>query len=97
MDLTSNEKKSLTIIYVLGYYCTKFEKQDRTVETIEFFDEAWFFNSTTVGKQILKRMKRVGRSEKISWSSSHSLFMTSLVRKTVQDLVQSLPSLKIPR
>lgn len=36
MDLTSNEKKSLTIIYVLGYYCTKFGKQDRTVETIEF-------------------------------------------------------------
>ena len=50
-------------MYALGYYCTKFGKQDRTTETIEFFDEAWFFNSTTVGKQILKRMKRVGRSE----------------------------------
>lgn len=62
-DLTPDEKKSLTIMYALGYYCTKFGKQDRTVETIEFFDEAWFFNSTTVGKQILKRMKRVGRSE----------------------------------
>lgn len=63
VDLTSDEKKSLTIMYALGYYCTKFGKQDRTIETIEFFDEAWFFNSTTVGKQILKRMKRVGRSE----------------------------------
>lgn len=63
IDLTPDDKKSLTIMYALGYYCTKFGKQDRTVETIEFFDEAWFFNSTTVGKQILKRMKRVGRSE----------------------------------
>lgn len=63
LDLTPDEKKSLTVMYALGYYCTKFGKQDRGTETIEFFDEAWFFNSTTVGKQILKRMKRVGRSE----------------------------------
>lgn len=36
VDLTSDEKKSLTIMYALGYYCTKFGKQDRTIETIEF-------------------------------------------------------------
>lgn len=62
-DLTQDERKSLSVMYALGYFCTKFGKQDKSQETIEFFDEAWFFNSTAVGKKILKMMKRVGRSE----------------------------------
>ena len=31
-------------------------------ETISFFDEAWFFNSTSVGRSILKKLRRIGRS-----------------------------------
>lgn len=63
IELTQDERKSLSVMYALGYFCTKFGKQNRKQETIEFFDEAWFFNSTAVGKKILKMMKRVGRSE----------------------------------
>jgi len=60
---TSYQKKSLAVMYALGYFCTEFGKKDRNVETVEFFDEAWFFNSSDIGRGILKRMKRVGRSE----------------------------------
>lgn len=63
LELTQDERKSLSVMYALGYFCTKFGKQNPHQETIEFFDEAWFFNSTSVGKKILKMMKRVGRSE----------------------------------
>ncbi|MBL3717078.1 ATP-binding protein [Lactococcus muris] len=60
---TSYQKKSLAVMYALGYFCTEFGKRERNVETVEFFDEAWFFNSSDIGRGILKRMKRVGRSE----------------------------------
>lgn len=61
-ELTKSQKKSLTVMYALGYFCKRFGEMDRTEETILFFDEAWFFNSTAVGKTILKELKRIGRS-----------------------------------
>ncbi|MFU2203295.1 ATP-binding protein [Streptococcus pluranimalium] len=61
-EMTKSQKKSLTVMYALGYFCKRFGERDRTEETILFFDEAWFFNSTTVGKSILKELKRIGRS-----------------------------------
>uniref|UniRef100_UPI003F68D299 ATP-binding protein n=1 Tax=Streptococcus pluranimalium TaxID=82348 RepID=UPI003F68D299 len=61
-DMTKSQQKSLTVMYALGYFCKRFGERDRTEETILFFDEAWFFNSTTIGKSILKELKRIGRS-----------------------------------
>lgn len=61
-EMTKTQQKSLTVMYALGYFCKQFGAIDRTEETILFFDEAWFFNSTTVGRSILKELKRVGRS-----------------------------------
>ena len=49
-------------MYALGYFCKRFGEQDRSEETIIFFDEAWFFNSTAVGRSILMSLKRIGRS-----------------------------------
>lgn len=60
--LTKSQTKSLTVMYALGYFCKRFGERDRTEETIIFFDEAWFFNSTAVGRSILMTLKRVGRS-----------------------------------
>ena len=62
-DLEANQLKSLVVMYALGQYCYKFGSEDRTQETIIFMDEAWFFNTTAVGRAIIKRVKRVGRSE----------------------------------
>lgn len=61
-DMTKTQQKSLTVMYSLGYFCKRFGEKDRTEETIIFFDEAWFFNSTVVGRAILMELRRIGRS-----------------------------------
>ncbi|MBF0777882.1 ATP-binding protein [Streptococcus cuniculi] len=61
-DMTKTQQKSLTVMYALGYFCKRFGERDKTEETILFFDEAWFFNSTAVGRAILMELKRIGRS-----------------------------------
>ncbi|MDX5039047.1 ATP-binding protein, partial [Streptococcus suis] len=48
-ELTKTQQKSLTVMYALGYFCKRFGERDKSEETILFFDEAWFFNSTSVG------------------------------------------------
>lgn len=60
--ISKSQQKSLIVMYALGYFCKRFGEQDRTKETIIFFDEAWFFNSTAVGRAILMSLKRIGRS-----------------------------------
>lgn len=61
-QMTKSQQKSLTVMYALGYFCKRFGEKDKTEETIIFFDEAWFFNSTAVGRAILMELKRIGRS-----------------------------------
>lgn len=60
--LTKSQQKSMTVMYALGYFCKRFGERDKTEETILFFDEAWFFNSTAIGRAILMELKRIGRS-----------------------------------
>ncbi|WP_303977526.1 ATP-binding protein [Streptococcus danieliae] len=60
--ISKSQQKSLIVMYALGYFCKRFGEQDRSEETIIFFDEAWFFNSTAVGRSILMSLKRIGRS-----------------------------------
>lgn len=62
MDLTKSQKKSLVVLYGLGYFCKRFGERDRTVETMSVFDECWMFNSTPAGREVIKEMKRIGRS-----------------------------------
>ena len=62
VDVMEMETKSLVVMYALGYFCKRFGELDKTEETISFFDEAWFFNSTSVGRSILKKLRRIGRS-----------------------------------
>lgn len=67
-------------MYALGQYCYKFGNEDRTQETIIFMDEAWFFNTTAVGRSIIKRVKRLGRSE-----NSFLVLITQSVDDTVNE------------
>lgn len=47
----------------LGKFCEKFGSLDDEQETVEVFEEAWIFNTSSVGKKILNAIKRVGRSQ----------------------------------
>ncbi|WP_270225948.1 ATP-binding protein [Lactococcus lactis] len=60
---TAQNEISDIIMYALGDFCRFFGARDREQETVIWLDEGWFFNTTDIGKGILMRMKRVGRSE----------------------------------
>ena len=60
-NITENQRQSLVALYALGQFCYKFGSEDKK-ETITFIDEAWFFNITDVGKEIIMKMRRTGRS-----------------------------------
>ncbi|WP_270338143.1 ATP-binding protein [Lactococcus lactis] len=60
---TAQNEMSDIIMYALGDLCRFFGARDREQETVIWLDEGWFFNTTDIGKGILMRMKRVGRSE----------------------------------
>ncbi|GMA08266.1 hypothetical protein GCM10025886_14170 [Tetragenococcus halophilus subsp. flandriensis] len=56
------EKKSVCLMLPLGKFCEMFGSQNPKEYTVEFFDEAWIFTVAKGGKQVLKSIKRVGRS-----------------------------------
>lgn len=60
---SQSEKKSLALMIPLGKFCEKFGSMDDDQETFEVFEEAWIFNTSSVGKKILNGIKRVGRSQ----------------------------------
>lgn len=61
--LDENKRLSVTLMFALGMFCSKFGSRDPKEETVVFFDESWIFQSSSEGKGILKSMKRVGRSQ----------------------------------
>lgn len=61
-EITKSQQKSLVVLYGLGYFCKRFGERDRTVETMSVIDEVWQYISTTIGRGVLKEMKRIGRS-----------------------------------
>ncbi|GGC94742.1 ATP-binding protein [Enterococcus wangshanyuanii] len=61
--LDDNKRLSVTLMFALGMFCSKFGSRDPKEETVVFFDESWIFQSSSEGKGILKSMKRVGRSQ----------------------------------
>ncbi|WP_321387366.1 ATP-binding protein [uncultured Enterococcus sp.] len=60
---SQGERKSLALMIPLGKFCEKFGSMDDEQETFEVFEEAWIFNTSSVGKKILNAIKRVGRSQ----------------------------------
>ncbi|HAP5266583.1 TPA: ATP-binding protein [Enterococcus faecalis] len=61
-ELDENQRLSVTLMFALGTFCSKFGSRNRKEETVTFFDEAWIFQSSPEGQKILKSMKRIGRS-----------------------------------
>lgn len=61
--IDENKRLSVTLMFALGMFCSKFGSRDIKEETIVFFDESWIFQSSSEGKGILKSMKRVGRAQ----------------------------------
>lgn len=60
---SSAEKNSLALMIPLGKFCERFGSMNDEQETFEVFEEAWLFNTSSVGKKVLDAMKRVGRSQ----------------------------------
>ncbi len=60
-SITENQRQSLVALYALGQFCYKFGTESKK-ESITFIDEAWFFNITDVGKEIIMKIRRTGRS-----------------------------------
>lgn len=60
--MDENKRLSVTLMFALGTFCSKFGSRNPKQETVTFFDESWIFQSSPEGKAILKSMKRIGRS-----------------------------------
>ncbi|WP_332400875.1 ATP-binding protein [Lactococcus laudensis] len=60
-SITENQRQSLVALYALGQFCYKFGSESKK-ESIAFIDEAWFFNITDVGREIIMKIRRTGRS-----------------------------------
>ena len=78
-DYTDMNKKSICLMMPLGKFCEKFGSNPNRY-TIEFFDEAWTLEKAKRGKQILKSMRRVGRS-----MSNILVYITQSVKDTKDD------------
>jgi hypothetical protein len=59
---TSSQRKSIALMMCLGKFCEKFGLSDPDEYTFVLFDEAWIFSSSRGGQQIIKSMRRVGRT-----------------------------------
>ncbi|MBN3024539.1 ATP-binding protein [Enterococcus faecalis] len=58
-----HERKSLAIMLCVGKYIELFGKIDEKAYTYEFFDEAWTLTRSAIGKEIINKIKKVGRSQ----------------------------------
>ena len=59
---TDIQRKSLATMFALGKFADRFGRENPDEYTFEIIDEAWIFQVSSVGRSILKSIKRVGRS-----------------------------------
>ncbi|GAK30751.1 hypothetical protein WOSG25_050230 [Weissella oryzae SG25] len=59
---TNIQRKSLATMFALGKFADRFGSKNPDEYTFEIIDEAWIFQASSVGRAILKSIKRVGRS-----------------------------------
>ncbi|MBS7576970.1 MULTISPECIES: ATP-binding protein [unclassified Enterococcus] len=59
--LNDTKRLSINIMMIIGAFCKAFGA-NRKEETVVFLDEAWIFEVSAIGKEIIKEMKRMGRS-----------------------------------
>jgi len=59
---SSIQRKSLATMLALGKFADRFGRENPDEYTFEVIDEAWIFTVSSVGRSLLKSIKRVGRS-----------------------------------
>lgn len=59
---TDMQRNSLATMFALGKFADKFGRENPKEYTFEIIDEAWIFQTSSMGRAILKSIKRVGRS-----------------------------------
>lgn len=60
-DYKPSQRYSMLVMYAVGAFSKVFGS-NRHEFTVSYIDEAWVYFSTSVGKTIMKEMKRIGRS-----------------------------------
>lgn len=63
-DMTESERNSVTVMIALAKFCEYFGKRDKNIRTTTIFDEAWLLTTSRQGKNLVKSLRRVGRSYK---------------------------------
>ncbi len=61
-EYDKKERKSIAVMLCIGKYIRLFGSQNPTEYTYEIFDESWVLKSSSIGKEIINEIKRVGRS-----------------------------------
>lgn len=61
-NLSDTERDSIALMMSLGAFCARFGERNKQEETIEFFDEAWVLLGSKEGRDVIKTMRRTGRS-----------------------------------
>ncbi|MBM7617373.1 hypothetical protein JOC36_000930 [Weissella uvarum] len=59
---TAIQRTSLATMFALGKFADKFGRENPDEYTFEIIDEAWIFQTSSIGRAILKSIKRVCRS-----------------------------------
>jgi hypothetical protein len=63
IEIDERERQSVALMMALGNFCQRFGERNENEDTIEFFDEAWVLMASSEGQNVVKSMRRVGRSQ----------------------------------
>ena len=87
-DFDMEEMLSMAMMFPIGEFAHDFIKYDASIMKIVFIDESWFMESTDIGKDIIDRLQREGRSR------NAGVFRATQAVSDVNDETKSLIGLK---
>ncbi|MGM9922975.1 MAG: ATP-binding protein, partial [Bacillus sp. (in: firmicutes)] len=87
-DFDMEEMLSMAMMFPIGEFAHDFIKYDSSVMKIVFIDESWFMEKTDIGKDIIDRLQREGRSR------NAGVYRATQAIKDVDDETKALIGLK---
>lgn len=82
------EMLSMAMMFPIGEFTLQFVHQDKSILKFAFFDESWFMEKTDIGRDIISRIQREGRS----WNAG--LFRATQATKDIEEETRSLVGMK---
>jgi len=87
-DFDMEEMLSMAMMFPIGEFAHDFIKYDSSIMKLVFIDESWFMEKTDIGKDIIDRLQREGRSK------NAGVFRATQAIKDVDDETKALIGLK---